>query len=258
MSTPTMQPHEPVEPAAVPVASAPATVGRRAVGTTRWRVLPLQLGVAGLEAALVFEVFASLWLDWATLPTAQKPPSESAVHWSSWMFNYTPDFITYAYPPLLLWVAIPVALLPGAAMFLSDSWVLSSSRQRAGLMPRVITGRRRVKLVRPFLPQLRADLHAAGCSRRMMRPRGRIWLILVGEVGALTTLALSGYTLVAKDAVFTDPSGYAFTGQLSLGVGPIFCFAASLMLAIGVAMLWPRRSDQVFLVLPDGRAVAEK
>lgn len=253
MSTPTMQPHEP----ATPAPGTPAAVGRRAVGSSRWRILPLQLGAGALATAGIFELFATLLLDWVTLPTATKPPSESTLQWTAWLFNYTPGFITYAYPPILLGVAIVVAVIPGFALVVPDRDVLTGSQQAAGLMPRVITARRRTKLVRPFLPQLRADLSSAGYSRRMLRARGRIWLVLVAEFGALTTLAFSSYTLVTKDAVFTDPSGYAFTGNLDLGVGPIVCFAASLLLAIGLVPVWPRRSDRTFLVLPDGRAVAE-
>jgi len=257
MSSPTMQPHEPFEHA--PVRDhQPPMVGRRAVGSSRGRVLPLQLGAVTLGAAGIFELVASVWLNWVTLPTAKAPPSESTMQWTSWLFNYTPGFITYAYPPILLGLAIAVAVPPSFGLIVSDVWALTSSQQMAGLMPRLITGRRRMKLVRPFLPQLRADLGRAGCSRRMLRARGRIWLILLAELGSLTTLALSGYTLVTKDAVFTDPSGYAFTGHLNLGVGPIICFAASLLLALGLAMVWPRRSDRTILVLPDGRAVVEQ
>jgi len=258
MSTPTMQPQEPATPTSATPTSAAPMVGRRAVGASRWRILPLQFGAVTLALVGTFELGASVWLDWVTLPTAKTPPSESTLHWTAWLFNYTPGFITYAYPPLLLAVAIVVAILPSVALVVSDRDVLTSSQQRAGQMPRLITAHRRLKLVRPFLPQLRADLRGAGYSRWMLRARGRIWLVLLAELGALTTLAFSGYTLVTKDAVFTDPSGYAFTGHLDLGVGPIACFAASLVLAIGLVLVWPRRSDRTFLVLPDGRAVADE
>jgi hypothetical protein len=229
--------------------AAPAKVGFRAVAVAPWRAALLQFALFAFGAALAFEMFAE-----ASLTTVVNDfndtghmPAESTMRWTSWVYHYTPMSITYGRSPWLLWLVMVIGLVLATNLVVSKSQALAKSHPLATRSRRVW-----LRTATAEKDRLRAALRQSGAAQSLLRARGRLTLMIGTGAAAVAAAAISAYTLISAETVFQSKKGSAFTGDLSLGVGPTVCLAASVLVIIALMAAWPMRHDQHVWVMPDG------
>jgi hypothetical protein len=234
----------PAAPAMAPAVAEAPTVGYRAATAARWRIAAVWVALVGVLLAFLFEAVASVLLRSQIVQSSFGVPSQSTFEWWAWLYHYAPVAVAYGYPPLGLWLALFLAAVLLSSLLLPPIQALKKAGCRAPFRWSAPTERARLSL----------SLRELGCSKTLLRGRGRRGLVITSELAALAATGISAYALIAKQGMGFE-SG-TFTGEsvggLSVGLGPKVCLVAGLVAVIGGLVAWPWGRERHVMVLPDG------
>jgi hypothetical protein len=218
------------------------TTEYRAVAVPVWRVVALRCAATVAALALTFEVIASVYLNSeVNRSTLLRPPSRSTFERWAWLYHYTAGNITYGYPPLLLWLALFLALiLPVAVLVRPAEAIKKASARRIMWNWSALQERSR----------LRRQLRDMGAATTLFRGRVQRVLLTLAGLAALAVTTISGYALLAKEGL-SQESG-TFTGALSAGLGPKVCLLAGIVGIVGGLVAWPWKAQRQVTIGADG------
>lgn len=224
--------------------------GFRAVAIPPWRAAALRLALVALAIAFFFEVVASFALGRVvgSATYSINPPSRSTFTWAAWLFHYEGSGrITYAYPPLLIWPALFAGYALAASLLVQKVSALAKAGCRA----------RWAWSAKPERARLGAALRGLGCASTLLRERGRVAMVVCGEIAAVLAAIIAGYAVTAREGLMQKSSGLTFTGDLTVGWGPKVCLVAALIALVTLPMGLPWRSDRRVVIRQDGSVTTE-
>ncbi|MGZ6807704.1 MAG: DUF2510 domain-containing protein, partial [Mycobacteriaceae bacterium] len=237
-----MRPSATSEPALEATAFARAY---RAVAVPSRRVLAVQVATAGALVALLFEMIASLMLA-AQVSNSLTVPTRSTLEWWSWLYDSSPVTSAYSYiatyPPVGLWPALLLAAILLSLLPLTAVQALRKAGLRAAFRWSAPSERAR----------LAHGLAELGCSNTLFRARGRRGLLVFSTLASLAVITMSGYALIAKQALFQDSGTLTATNLPEAGVGPVVCLLGGVVALVGGLLAWPWSREQHVLVHLDG------
>lgn len=215
----------------------------RAVAVPTLRVVAVWMAIAGVVAAFLFEIVASVALAAQVQGNSVfDVPSRSTFEWWSWLYAYNPLTPTYSYPPPGLWLALLLALILLGSLPVQPVLAL----KRAGLHA-------------PFRwsapaerAQLRRGLAQMGYGSTLFRARGRRGLLVLADLAALAVIWMSAYAVITKHAMFQSTGTISAANLDEIGLGPVVCLVAGVMALAAGLLAWPWTREQTVLVQLDG------